>query len=105
MSEYVTEIIGSATINRVNSPIPQPPFVPTVSKRQAKRALLDAGLLDAVESAIAAMPAQQRRQAKIEYEDATEWRRDWPLITTLAQSIGLTDSQIDALFVAASAIK
>jgi hypothetical protein len=76
-----------------------PPPVPrSVTRRQARLALLNAGLLDAVEAAIAkASPTVQ-----ITYEDATEWWRDDPLIAEVAQSLGLTTEQVDNLFLEAS---
>jgi hypothetical protein len=76
-----------------------PPPVPTViSRRQARLALLNAGLLDAVEAIIAnAPPAVQ-----ITYQDATEWWRDDPLIASFLVSLGLTTEQVDNLFLEAS---
>jgi hypothetical protein len=80
-------------------PPPTPPPVPAViSRRQARLALLNAGLLDAVEAAIANAPPAVR----ITYEDATEWWRDDPLIAELARALGLSESQVDELFVKAS---
>lgn len=66
-----------------------------VTIRQAKLALLQAGLLDDVEAAIA---ASDNRAAQIEWEYATEFRRDWPALLALQPSLGLTDQQIDDLF-------
>lgn len=80
------------------------PSVPvSVSMRQAKRALLNAGLLDAADMAIAGIADDTaRRAAQIDWTSATEVRRDWPLVAAIAQALSLTDQQIDALFVAAS---
>jgi hypothetical protein len=76
-----------------------PPPMPTViSRRQARLALLDAGFLESVEAAIAKAPPAVR----ITYEDATEWWRDDPLIAELARALGLSESQVDELFVKAS---
>lgn len=80
-----------------------PPVPVSVSMRQAKRALLNAGLLDAADMAIAGIANETaRRTAQIDWTSATEVRRDWPLVGTIAQALSLTDEQIDALFVAAS---
>lgn len=81
---------------------PSAPFVPTVSRRQARRALLDAGLLASVESAINGLSEPAKSRARIDWEDATEFRRDWPLLVTLASALGLSDAQVDALFAAAA---
>lgn len=72
----------------------------TISIRQAKLALLQAGLLDDVEAAI----AQADRAIQIEWEYAIEFKRDWPTLLALQPILGLTDRQIDDLFVLASTL-
>ena len=72
----------------------------TISIRQAKLALLQAGLLDDVEAAI----AQADRAIQIEWEYAIEFKRDWPALLALQPILGLTDRQIDDLFVLASTL-
>lgn len=76
----------------------------SVSMRQARLALLSAGLLTQVNTAIAAMPGTAGEAARIEWEYATEVRRDSPLIAALAPALGMTDAQIDALFVSAAGL-
>lgn len=85
-------------------PVISVPAVPvSVSMRQAKRALLAAGLLDLADQAIAGIADDtERRAAQIDWTSATDVRRDWPLVASIAQALGLTDQQIDQLFVAAS---
>ena len=79
-----------------------PPSVPfSVTPFQAKAALFAAGLLPAVEAAIAAAP----KVAQLAWSDATEFTRDSPTIATMAAALGLTDAQVDALFIAAKAIE
>jgi len=76
-----------------------------ISMRQGRLALLAAGLLDAVEAGIAAIPdPTQRRAAEIEWEYANEIQRQSPLILALGPTLGLSDSQIDELFIAGAAI-
>ena len=83
-------------------PVPVPV---EVTPRQARRALLAAGLLDDVEAALDAISDPQVKAiAKIEWATAQQVRRDWPLLLQVAGQMGLTDEQLDALFVAASAI-
>lgn len=75
--------------------------VPTsVTPRQVRLLLLQQGLLDEVE----AMIATQDRATKITWEFAEEFRRDNPLLTSLAANLGLTEQQIDQFFIAASAL-
>lgn len=79
-----------------------PSTVPvTVSMRQARLALLGAGLLAEVNSAIAAMPGAGGEAARIEWEYAQEVRRDSVLVQSLVAGLGLTAPQLDALFEAA----
>jgi hypothetical protein len=81
------------------APAPVPPAVLTVTRRQALR-----GLLDDIEAAINELPEPQRSAARIDWESAAEFRRDFPLLVGLAAAIGLTESQVDDLFAAAAAI-
>ena len=71
---------------------------PVVSMRQARLALLGAELLDIVETAIQAAD----KSVQIEWEYATEVRRDSPLVVSLSQSLGLTEEMLDNLFSGAS---
>ena len=76
----------------------------SVTMRQCRIALLGAGLLEAVQSSIASMPGTDGERARIDWEYALEVRRDWPLIAYMAGDLGLTDEQVDALFVTAATI-
>lgn len=86
-------------------PPPPPPPVTSVAMRQARLALLGAGLLGQVSSAIAAIPdATQRAAAEIEWEYATEVRRDSPWVLQLSAALGLDAEQLDALFAHAATL-
>lgn len=73
----------------------------SISPRQARLVLLAGGLLAAVEAAIAAMPAPEGDAARIEWEYATEIRRDSALLEALGPQLGLTAEQIDQMFIQA----
>ena len=62
--------------------------------RQARLQLLALNLLDAVNTVIATMP----QSAQIEWEYATEVRRDNPLVLGLQASLSMTDSEMDLFF-------
>lgn len=79
----------------------QGPIIPrSVTMRQARLALKAAGLLAAVQAAVAAAG----ETAQIEWEYSNEVQRNSGLVPALAASLGLTGAQIDALFLAAAAI-
>jgi hypothetical protein len=83
--------------------LPPPPPVTTVTMRQARLALLGAGLLDDVDAAIAAIPDEtQRRAAQIEWEYAAVVERNNVLIQQLAPAFGMTEQQVDELFATAA---
>lgn len=73
--------------------------VPTVvSMRQARLALLGAGLLDDVQAAV----EFGDRAMQISWEFATEVRRDDALVLGLAKSLNLSPDQVDDLFIQAA---
>lgn len=73
--------------------------VPTVvTMSQAQLALLAAGHLDSIEAAVAQMP----REAQILWRKANTVVRGDALLVELAALLGLTELDIDALFIAAA---
>ncbi len=90
-----------------NGGMPQPadPIVITVvTMRQARLALLQAGMLTQVNTAIANMAAPDGDAARITWEFSSEVRRDNPLIGQLATALGLTSTQLDQLFTTAATL-
>lgn len=84
-------------------PPPAPPVVPSaVTMRQARLALLGAGLLDDIDAAINSLPSQQKEAARIEWEYSQEVQRHNGFVSVLGPALGLTEAQIDALFVQAA---
>lgn len=81
------------------SPPPLPPPVPQeVTDLQARLALIAAGKLAAVEAAVAGAD----EATKAWYDRALMWRRDSPIIAALAPALGLSSSDLDALFIDAA---
>ena len=84
-------------------PPPAPPVVPSaVTMRQARLALLGAGLLDDVDAAINALPSPQKEAARIEWEYAQEVQRHNGFVSVLAPMLGMTAEQTDNLFIVAA---
>lgn len=85
----------------------KPPVAPVptaVTMRQARLALLGAGLLAQVNAAIASMAGAEGEAARIEWEYALEVRRDSPLVAGLSAALGLTDEALDNLYRAAAGL-
>ena len=72
----------------------------TVTPRQVRLALLAAGLLDAVDAYVATQP----RARQLEWEYASEIRRDNALLSTAATALGMTSEQLQALFTQAATL-
>jgi hypothetical protein len=75
-----------------------------VTMRQARLALLQAGLLDRVTATIAGMPSPQKQAAEIEWEYSNSLKRSQPLVTQLGTALGLDAVALDALFFTASTL-
>lgn len=80
--------------------------LPTLSPRQLRLALVRANIpLAQVRAALDAIPdPQEREEALIEWDYATEYRRTHPLITSMALAFGLNDEQLDLLWTAAASL-
>ena len=82
-----------------------PAAIPTVvTMRQARLAMLDAGILTSVSDALAAMTGIAGEAARIEWEYAAEMKRDHPLVASLSAALGLTSAQLDELFTVAAGL-
>lgn len=73
-----------------------------VTRRQARRALHAAGLLEQVEAQIAQLPEPQKTAVLIDWQDALIFKRSDPTFVMLATALGLSSAQLDQLFLAAS---
>lgn len=83
-------------------PVLQVPQV--VTMRQARLALLGAGLLTQVDAAIDALPEPQRSAARIEWDYSSEVHRSRAFVQQLGHALGLSDEQLDDLFTQAAAL-
>ena len=70
--------------------------------RQARLALHAAGLLTSIDAAIAGLPEPDKTAAQITWEFAQTVDRGFGMVPALAASMGMTDAQIDDLFIAAA---
>ncbi len=75
-------------------------YIPNVlTARQARLALQHIDKLADVETSILSLPEAQRNVAEIEWEYSTEVKRHHQFIDMLAPALGLTDEDVDNLFI------
>lgn len=79
-------------------PIPPAPVPASITPLQARKALRAAGLFASVTQAMASMSDEELET----WEYALAIERNDPLLVTVAADLGLTEAQVDALFVQAS---
>lgn len=89
----------------ISEPPPNPVPVPqSVTMRQARLALHAAGLLSGVDAAIASLSEPAKTAAQIEWEYASAVERNAGLVPAMAAALGMTDAQIDDLFITAATL-
>lgn len=97
--EFDVETQGAFFVNGawqvIAAAAPQAPVPTSITMRQARLALLKAGLLDTVNAGVSSLG----QAAQIEWEFATTVERSAPLVVALASVLGLDDAALDALFV------
>ena len=89
-------------------PVPvQASVVPqSVSRAQGKLALIQAGLWPAAVAFVEGItdPAQ-KAYAEVALNDTQEWRRDSPFLASAVAALGLSDEQLDTLFITAGGLQ
>lgn len=104
-AEQLAALGVTVTVEEVTGPPPPPPYVPpAVTMRQARLALLGAGVLPQVDAAINSLPEPQKSAARITWEYSAEVQRHNGLVSQMAPALGLTEAQIDALFIQAATL-
>ncbi len=102
---FTASLIVPATRSRgwdvTPPPASQPPVPPVIPAWKGKAALREAGLLDAVEAAIAAAGGRIQEA----WAGASEWSRDSDFLLSLAMGLGLNTQQVDNMFRTADAIQ
>jgi len=73
-----------------------------ITPRQARLALSVVGKLDTIADAIALIPEPDKSRVAIEWEYATTIERTSPWIETMRPALGLTEQELDNLFVSAA---
>jgi hypothetical protein len=81
---------------------PPPPIPQSVTRFQALAVLAAGGYLGTIRTHIATL--DQNNVQRLAWENAADWERTSPTLNALATMLGLTDAQVDELFVAASQV-
>lgn len=72
-----------------------------VSSQQMLRALHRAGLLETIQAAVA---ASDDVELQIAFARSQEFQRNNPFLQTMAQALGKTDAEVDAIFALAATL-
>lgn len=87
-------------------PEPEPVVPESVTRAQGKAALIQADLMPGVLAFVSSIAdPKDRALAEVTMNDTDVWRRDNAFLTNAAHSLGLSDAQIDELFVTAAGIE
>lgn len=94
------KVVGTAVMMDVPKVVPQ-----AVSRAQGKASLLSFGLIETVETYIEGMPeGVDKRLALLAFNETNEWQRESPFLQQMALEIGLSQEQLDNLFIVAATI-
>lgn len=79
--------------------------IPSITRAQAKAALIIAGLIAQVQPAIDAIPDPlQRALAQNDWDERLHFERSNPTLAAMAAALGMTDVQLDDLFALAASL-
>lgn len=101
--ETVREYTSAELAAIANQPT-LPPVPQSVTMRQARLALLQTGLLEQVNTAVASLPGATGEAARIEWEFSSTVERNRPLVQSLSVALNLTPAQLDDLFMLAATL-
>ena len=89
----------------VPPPPPEPVVPQQVSRAQGKAVLIQMGLWQAVLDFVAAIQdPTQRALAEVALHDTQYWQRSSPFLNTAAAALGITQEQMDDLFITANQV-
>ena len=75
----------------------------SITKRQAKQQLLLDGKLNQVQEVIDSIAEERERiMAQLYWDDSTEFERNHPTLVELGTALGLTEAELDMMFINAS---
>ena len=101
----IHEEVGGLSVWRWPDAEPQSAVPQRITRAQGKAALIMRGHWQAVLDYVAAIQdPTQRALADVALNDTLTWERSSPFLNVAAEGMGMTDEQLDALFIQAGGI-
>jgi len=100
--EYQPPQVEPAVV--VEVPAPTPAIPSQISMKQARLALLKAGMYTAAQDAIANMAGLAGQEARIVWEYSLTVDRNSQLVTSVSTALGLDATRVDELFILAETL-
>lgn len=92
--EYVEEIIEDYTTSQTEPPITE------ISTAQGHLALIEYGKYQAAVDYIEAIPDPvEKLKAEVNFYRRNDWQRSNPTLLALAQGLGISDAELDQMFI------
>ena len=106
MPEGTSEETWALALAPYHTPIEEPVVeIKDVTPRQIRQALILSGVtMEMIENALDALEEPSKTMARIEWEYSTAFQRDRPFVDAVAQLLGWTSEQVDALWVLAASL-
>lgn len=97
-------LANSASVEEVSYDLPAANIL-DVTPRQIRQALILSGVsLTDIDTALDSLPEPTKSLAKVEWEFSIAFQRNRPLVAQVAQMLGWTDAQLDALWLMAAGL-
>lgn len=96
-----TKVFTESDIDAAKAVPDEPPPVPqSLTRREFHLAAASVGITrQTILDQIELIPDQQQKAlALIDYEESRDFRRDWPLLASMAGNLGINSDQLDDLF-------